>query len=183
MAHDYVNLDSGIRDMVMQLTGLTNDFVVKANNNTGRPNLPYISFQRISEQKMQRNHVIGADGTNDTRIFNTKRSTVRFQAYGSGNTAFELLDDLIMGQDNEVVIDEIRTTYGFNVLSYGNVNDIPTITTNVIESRAFVDVIITFTTVLTISGTSGDVIEDVNGTGVLKDAKTGDRNVTFSIDT
>lgn len=181
MAQDYVALDTGIKSMVMQLTGLTNDFVVKANNNTGRPNLPYISFQRITEQKMQRNNVQGANGTDDIMIFNTKRSTVRFQAYGIN--AFELLDDLVMGQDNEVVIDSIRTTYGFNVLSYGNVNDIPTLTTNIIEVRAFVDVIITFTTVLTIGSTSDDIIEDVNGTGVLKDAKTGDRNVTFSIDT
>lgn len=181
MAHNYVLLDTGIKDMVMQLTGLTNDFVVKANNNTGRPNLPYISFQRISEQKMQRNNVLGADGTNDIRILNTKRSTIRFQAYGT--TAFSLLDDLILGQDNETVIDSIRTTYGFNVLNYDNVTDISGITTNVIEPRAFVDVTITFTTELTVAGTSGEVIEDVNGTGTLKDAKTGDRNLTFTVDT
>ena len=182
MAHDYTLLDTGIKKMVMDLTGLTNDFVVQANNNTGRPDLPYMSFQRVSEQKMQRNDIIAPDGVSaNKKILNTKRSTVRFQAYGT--TAFQLLDDLILGQDNEVVIDDIRTTYGFNVLNYGTVQDLPTVTTNVIEPRAFVDVVITFQTVLEVTDSSGDVIEDVSGTGTLKDAKTGDRNVTFSIDT
>ena len=181
MAHDYSNLDTGIKSMVMQLTGLTNNFVVKANNNTGRPNLPYISFQRITEQKMQRNNIVNPNIVDNRKIKNTKTSSVRFQSYGT--TSFELLDDLIMGQDKETIIDDIRTTYGFNVLSYGDVTDISGITTNVIEPVAFVDVVITFVTTLEVSGTSGEFIEDIEGTGTLKDARNGDINVTFSVDT
>ena len=182
MAQDYNVIDQGIKKIVLDLTTLTNDFVVKDNQNGPRPDLPYISFQKIAEQKMHRNSIVNPDGVAaDAIIYNHKRLTVRYTAYG--NTAYDLLDDLILGFANEPIMDQIRIDYGISTLSYGPATEAPAITTNVIEERVYIDVILTYISQLVLTGTSGDVIEDVNGSGVLKGAKTGDKNVTFNVDT
>lgn len=181
MAENYVLLDTGLKNMVLGLTSLTDDKVIKANQNFVKPNLPYMSFQRVTEEKMMMNIIDQPDGINDKKILNTKRVIVRFMAFG--DTAHELLDDLVLGQDNDIVMDPISNTYGFNVLSYGPVSDIPTISTNHFEERAVIDMTIIFTTTLTIADSSECVIDDVNGTGTFKDLINGDTDVTFSIDT
>tara|TARA_R100001480_G_scaffold7635_5_gene15599 strand:- start:338 stop:892 length:555 start_codon:yes stop_codon:yes gene_type:complete len=184
MAEDYANIDRGIKKMVEDLTVLTSDKVVLANQNGPRPDLPYISFERVNEQPMQRNEFIAATDTVDAKIQNVKRSTVRFQAYSNTQREpFELLDDLTLGQDNSVVIDDIRTTYGFNVLNYGKVTDISSIMTQHIEPRAFIDFTIIYKTVKVLTGTAGCIIEHMSGDGILKDAVTGDRNITYNVDT
>ena len=184
MAENYTQIDTGIKKMVEDLTILTADKIVLANQNGPRPDLPYISFERVDTRAMQRNVFFGASATEDSKAENTKQETVRFQAYSNAQREpFELLDDLVMGQDNSVVIDDIRTTYGFNVLNYGTVTDITALSTQHLEPRAFIDFTIIYRTVKVFTGTDGCIIEDVNGTGVLKDATTGDRNVTFNIDT
>ncbi|MEE9374562.1 MAG: hypothetical protein V3V00_16015 [Saprospiraceae bacterium] len=185
MAQNYTTIDTGIKSMVMSLTGFTNDFVLKANQNSPRPELPFITFQRIAERKMHRNFTIDPTATEDAKIVNVKRLTTRFIAYTADQTSQDVLDNLILGFDNEPVMDTVRTTYGISTLNYGPATDIPGITTNVFEDRTFVDVTILYNSTLVLNdpSTIGEFIEDLNGSGTLKDLKTGDKIVTFSVDT
>jgi hypothetical protein len=184
MAEDYQQLDRGIKSMIAQLTALPVGKVVLANQNGPRPDLPYISFQTLIETKMQRNIVFAPTATEDGIIQNTKVSTVRLQAYSNTmKEPFSLLDDFILGQDNSAVTDQIRTDYGFNVLNYGTVSDISSVETQHIEPRAAVDVNITYSTQLTLTGSAGCIIEDLNGVATLKQDGKPDRVINFNVDT
>ena len=96
---------------------------------------------------------------------------------------YEILDSCLMGVSNSIVMDDVCNQYGFNVLNYGNITDISAVMTQHYEYRAFIDFTIVYIDVKEFIGTTGCFIEDVNGNGVLKGSTTGDRNVTFNVDT
>tara|TARA_Y100000310_G_C20703455_1_gene832273 strand:+ start:5785 stop:6339 length:555 start_codon:yes stop_codon:yes gene_type:complete len=184
MAEDYQELDRGIKSMIEQLTALPANKVVLANQNGPRPDLPYISFQTLVEQKAQRNIVSAPTAVDDGVIENVKVSTVRLQSYSNTiKEPFALLDDFILGQDNSTVIDQIRQDYGFNVLNYGTVSDISSVETQHIEPRAAVDITINYRTQLVLTGSAGCIIEDLNGVATLKQDGKPDRVINFNVDT
>lgn len=184
MAENYTNIDTGIKDMVEQLTTLTADKIVLAEQNGVRPDLPYLSFERVSEQSMQRENGSSISLVDNYKTAKVKQSVIRFQSYSNTNREqYTILDDIVLGFENPFVMDTINSTYGFNVLNHGTVTDISTVTTQRYEYRAFLDFTIVYTTVEEFADTAGCIIEDVNGSGVLKDATLGDRNITFNVDT
>ena len=184
MAEDYQELDRGIKSMIEQLTSLPTGKVVLANQNGPRPDLPYISFQTLVEQKMQRNILYAPTATENAIIENVKVSTVRLQAYSNTmKEPFALLDDFVLGQDNSTITDQIRADYGFNVLNYGTVTDISSVETQHIEPRAAIDINIVYKTQLTVTDSAGCIIEDLNGVATLKQDGKPDRVINFNVDT
>jgi hypothetical protein len=184
MAEDYQQLDRGIKSMIEQLTALPASKVVLSNQNGPRPDLPYASFQTLVETKMLRSVVTAPTDIADGIIQNTKVSSIRVQTYSNdAKEPFSLLDDLLLGQDNFIIMDQIRTDFGFNVLNYGTVTDISSFTTQHIEPRAAVDLNIVYATRLTITGSAGCIIEDLNGVATLKQDGKPDRVINFNIDT
>ena len=184
MAEDYTSIDTGIKDMAGRLTSLTADKIVLSNQNGVRPDLPYLDFGRVSTQSTQFGINFSPSDVVNGRTEKVKQDVIRFQSYSNTNREhFEILDDIVTGIENSFVMDSINSTYGFNILNHGTVTDISAVTTQRYEYRAFLDVTITYRTVREFVDSAGCIIEDVNGSGVLKDATLGDRNITFNVDT
>lgn len=167
---------TAVQSFIVDNTTLDDSKVIRANQNSPRPNLSYITYLVTPTRKSEHANIGSPNDDGDALIENEKSITVSVQCFGED--AFDILEGLRGSLDKVTVRDALRAAGIPYIRTLNGVNDLTETVGTKFEGRAGID--LEFRTVDTVTDAVG-VIESVEGTATHEISSNENYENTFQI--